>query len=250
MLKFRHVLLPLLLAACSAHAEDTLSVTVLDQARHGSRASLLVRIHNEAAVDPDDLSSLGSPPPQACLDGGAMLPVNGDIGGCFTLEVAENDAKVAGLRSRILFSSADNSYVLLAYDSNLPGQALTYARIAVRYNGFYNGRDANEAHEISWQDGTLDARHPLRRVFALRDGLLNTEYRAILESLQHDGTHAVSLRDEERRWLKMTDRNCGEQAPEDPTWEEGFLRCRLRFIEVRLAQIAPLAKQTPVGLAD
>ncbi|WP_434030625.1 lysozyme inhibitor LprI family protein [[Pseudomonas] boreopolis] len=244
-------LFALLAASASAHAESTLSVVVLDQARQGDKAALLLHIHDEASPDPAEPGADGwMPPPQACRDGGAGQDANQSRRGCFGFAIDENGRDIAPQGSRILYSGVADSYVLLVYRTPFAKEPVTRVHVDVENFGYHNGGEAGRSEAVAWQAGTLDVHHPLRRLFALQDGLLNEDYQAIVGQLGDRDADIARVRAEQRQWLKVTDANCGARAPDEPSWEEDFLRCRLRFIERRLAQFALLARELDIPYRD
>lgn len=240
-------LILLLLSCSTVHAEGTLSVNVLDHSRQDGEASLLLFISDEAAEDPAlPHADSWHPPPQACVDGGAMQDANESRGGCYGFSVTEDGRKIPSNRSRILFSGVSGSYVLLVYQTAFPDKPTTRVHIDVENFGYHNGHDTDQLHAIAWESGTLDAKHPLRRLYAIVDGQLNDDYQKIIGDLGTRTRDISGLRIRQRTWLKTTDMNCGARPPEDPGWEEDYLRCRLRFIERRLAEFDHIAIELDV----
>jgi len=246
-----NIILLLCLAGGAAHAEGALSVNVLDHVRQGDETSLLLFIDDEAADDPARPGADSwHPPPQACVDGGAMQDANESRGGCFAFSITEGDQKLPSHRSRILFSGVSGSYVLLVYRTHSRDASTTRVHIDVENFGYHNGHDTDQLHTIGRDAGTLDARHPLRRLYAILDGQLNEDYQRIIGDLGTRSQDIAGLRESQRNWLKITDTNCGARAAGDPGWEEDYLRCRLRFIERRLAEFTHIASKLDIPFRD
>ena len=121
----------------------------------------------------------------------------------------------------------------------------------IEHFGFRN-YNADQPHAIDWSRGTLDAQHPLRRAWKDLDDRLNADYRRLIGMLGERDDEIAAVRADERIWLHVTDANCGAKPPAYPEWEEDHLRCRMRFIERRIAELDHLSDRlgVPVRTPD
>lgn len=160
----------------------------------------------------------------------------------------ESEVKVKPLASRILFSTKQNTYLLIRIpmpENNASDTA--QLKFLIAHNGFHN-RGRVKMNTVLWVQGTLDSAHPLKSLFMSRDKVLNYEYKQMISELGERANDIQATRHNQREWLKMTNRQCGSQPPELASWIPGFYRCRLFFTEVRIAEYEKLVDELNLSI--